>query len=116
MSKSVFLRPLRLKTERFPLPEIGEDASVTIRELPAKDLLDLRRKYGEQTSDPDFGAEFLALALVDDEGKLLFDSASECKEHITNLPVSVLERLHLAALKLSGLSGRIVDEDGSPKN
>lgn len=93
------------KTEQVPLPEIGHDAYVVVRELGARDLLDLQSQHGKaaETNNLQFVYQLLALTLVDDGGNQLFTDVKDVESNF-NLPLPSLTRLGEEVCRISGLS------------
>lgn len=104
VSKSAFLKPLRQKTEQYPLPEYGEGAYVVIQALTSKDLLALQEKYGTSASSAnlDFAFDLLSRSLVDDSGSPIFVDAGDAKEGV-NLSVPAMESLVEKVMEVSGI-------------
>lgn len=112
---------LALKTERVPVPELGEDAEVLVREMTAA----AREHYSdgllaEDPDDPDEAgapkrkprigqmyARLVAFSVVDEEGKLQF--SEEDVEKISGLPATVVERIAAAAGRVSGIGERALE-------
>ncbi len=84
-----------LKREKFPLPECGKDIYVCLRSLSAKEVTELL--VDKQARDVDI----LAVCIVDDEGKPIFDNGDD-----------VLAGLDVAASSLVKLVDRVVELSG----
>lgn len=111
VNKSAFRQPLRRQRERFALPEYGDDAYVVLQALTSRDIVALQNAYG-QTPDSDnldFVYELFHRALVDDEGRLLFESAADVAAHL-NLSLPVLEHLVESCLHVSGIQSARKEE------
>lgn len=111
ISKAAFLKPLRRKTERYPLPEYGEDAYVCLQALTSRDIQAIQQAYG---SSPDSGNvafvnELFYRCLADDDGKPLFDSAADAGETM-NLSLPAMETLVEACLRVSGIQSKREEE------
>lgn len=107
VSKSAFLKPLRRKSERYPLPEYGEDAYVVIQALTSQDVVALQQAHG---SNPDSGNtsfvnELFYRCLADDNGSPIFDSAADAGAGM-NLSLPAMESLVEACLRVSGVNHR----------
>lgn len=103
---SEFLKPLELKSERFPLPEWGPDAYVNIRGLGSDDLIALQRKHGSEVEyeDHEFLLDLISYCLVDDDGCRMFTTDAERDKLLSKSP-GLLKRLGEAVVEVSGLAG-----------
>lgn len=104
VTKYSFAQPVPV-TKQVPLPECGEGAYVIVKQLGAKDLVQLQESHGKNpsTTDPNFAWELLAKTLVNELGEYLFSDSAEAKEYF-NLAIDVLSRLITDVLAVSGIS------------
>ncbi len=116
VGRNAFGRPPAPKTERVPLPEFAETAYVCVRELSAKDLIELRKERGRDADLGDLGFvyDLLARTLCDDAGAPLFPDVVDNSGKIIStgkddlaaafdLPLKTLERLAAEACRIGGL-------------
>lgn len=104
ITRDGFRKPAKLKVEKFPLPEFGDDAYVNLRALSAKDLIRLQKQYGEKadTGNLAFAYDLLSSCIVDDGGTSLFLDAADA-EHGLEVSLPTLQELVQACLATSGI-------------
>ena len=112
---------LVLKTERVPVPELGDGAEVIVREMTAA----AREHYSEgllieDPDDPDESgapkrkprigqmyARLVAFSVVNEDGELQFSESHV--EKLAELPATVVERIAAAAGRVSGIGERALE-------
>lgn len=104
LTRKSFAKPLGCKTVAVPVPELGEDNCINIRQLTSSELLHLRKLYGTEgdTGLMDFACDLLARVLVDDKGVPLFADKDDVLNNL-QVPMPIFTKLADAAIEVSGL-------------
>ena len=114
LTKGQFLQPKDRKTEKFVMPEWGEDAYVVLRQISSKELIGLQRMHGTAIDDTDeTHADFLfalvLLSVFDDDGKPLFSETD--KDLLQQKSFNLLKQLANACITLNNLEADDEDDD-----
>jgi hypothetical protein len=101
--KDQALVPQNLRREKHPLPELGTEAYVWVRALTAREVMDLRARFGDKQSTDSytFACEAIALCCVDDDGARLFEDGAD-----------VQANLHVMVPSMTALADRCVIVSG----
>ena len=109
LTKEQLCQPIKLATEEVPTPELGNGASVMVRELTGGEFDELRKQMRAAEDDQVSAVLLVAMSLCDQDGKRLFSGRAGLGV-VAHWPVTLVIRLGQICDRLSRLSD--VEEDG----
>jgi hypothetical protein len=94
------------RRDKFPLPELGDDAYVWIRSLSSTQLLALQDRHGKRPEVEEtnlaFVQEVLALCAVNDDGSPLYDGAADVAANL-EVDFPTLKEMVKKCFEISGI-------------
>ena len=117
ITKKQFIESNDLQKQVVDVPELGKDAQVIVRELNGAErvaynefVMEMQKTNTEMTpaNTMDALAKLVSMTVVDEQGNLVFDASDI--EQLKLKSTVVLSRLGETALRLSGITEKVVQE------
>lgn len=121
VTAALLLNKLSLRQERVPVPELGEEAEIIVREMSVSKLLEYQiTNFNQVTGQPladnpyQWMMSLLVCCMVDEDGNPIA-TQEQVPALLESLPLSVLDRLAPVAKRLNRMDERALAAEKNDK-